>query len=198
LNHGNVFSTPTGFSVIRNNYTLSLNKDYQSLCSSYKENIRRNIKKAQQIGCTLKKDIPVADVVALSKPAMQQISNLKEEDYRHFESLYQLLRQQNKAITYGVYSPDNELVASCVYFFSHKRAYYILVGNHQNGKTMGASHYLIDRFIVDHANQDLLLDFEGSDIRNLAFFYSSFGAEVEIYPFLKINHLPFWMQWLKR
>lgn len=198
LNHGNIFSERTGFPIIRNNYILSLNKDYQSLYSSYKENIRRNIKKSQQIGCTVKKDIPVADVVALSKPAMQQLSNMKEDDYKNFESLYQLLRQQNKAITYGVYSPNNELAASCVYFFSHKRAYYILVGNHPNGKTMGASHYLIDRFIFDHANQDLLLDFEGSDIRNLAFFYSSFGADVEIYPFLKINRLPFWVRWMKQ
>lgn len=198
LNHGNVLSTPMGFSMIRNNYTLSLNKDYQSLYSSYKENIRRNIKKAQQIVCTVKKDIPVTDVIALSKPAMQQLSNVKEHDYKNFESLYQLLRQQNKAITYGVYAPNNKLVASCVYFFSHKRAYYILVGNHPNGKTLGASHYLIDRFIFDHANQDLWLDFEGSDIRNLAFFYSSFGADVEIYTFLKINRLPFWMKWVKK
>ena len=198
LNHGNIFSAPTGFSIIRNNYKLSLNKDYQLLHSSYKENIRRNIKKAEQIGCIVKKGIPVADVIALSKPAMQQLSNVKEEDYKNFESLYHLLHQQNKAIAYGIYSPNNELVASCVYFFSHNRAYYILVGNHPNGKTMGASHYLIDRFIYDHANQNLLLDFEGSDIRNLAYFYSSFGADLEIYPFLKINHLPFWMKWLKK
>jgi len=198
LNHGNIFSVPTNFSIVRNNYTLSLNKEYPSLHSSYKENIRRNIKKAEQIGCIVKKDIPVADVIALSKPAMQQLSNVKEEDYKNLERLYHLLHAQNKAITYGVYSPNNELVASCVYFFSHERAYYILVGNNPNGKTMGASHYLIDRFIYDHANQNVLLDFEGSDIRNLAFFYSSFGASLETYPFLKINRLPFWVKWLKK
>jgi hypothetical protein len=198
LNHGNIFSVPTGFSIHRNNYTLSLNKDYSSLHSSYKENIRRNIKKAQQVGCTVKKNIPVADVIDLSKPAMQQLTNVKDEDYKNFESLYQLLYKKNKAITYGVYSPDNELVASCVYFFSHDRAYYILVGNHPNGKTIGASHFLIDSFIKDHANQNMLLDFEGSDIRNLALFYSSFGADFEIYPFLKINNLPFWMKLAKK
>ncbi len=198
LNYGNIFSTPTGFPIIRNNYTLSLYKDYQSLYASYRETIRRNIKKAQQIGCTLKKDIPVADVVALSKPAMQQLSSVKEIDYKNFERLYEILHRQNNATTYGVYSPNNELVASCVYFFSHNRAYYILVGNHPNGKTMGTSHYLIDRFIFDYANQDLILDFEGSDIRNLAFFYSSFGADIEIYPYLKINRLPFWIKWLKK
>jgi hypothetical protein len=198
LNYGNVFSVPTGFSILKNNYTLSLNKDYPSLQSSYKENIRRNVKKAQQLGCTIKKDIPVADIITLSKPAMQQLTNVKNEDYKNFENLYQLLYQQNKGITYGVYSPNKELVASCVYFFSHDRAYYILVGNHPNGKTTGASHYLIDSFIKEYSNQNLILDFEGSDIRNLAFFYSSFGAVLEVYPFLKINNLPFWMKWMKK
>ncbi|HRG24810.1 MAG TPA: hypothetical protein PLL23_10470, partial [Chitinophagaceae bacterium] len=70
--------------------------------------------------------------------------------------------------------------------------------NHPNGKTIGASHALIDAFIADYAGQDLLLDFEGSDIRNLAFFYSSFGAIQEIYPALKINRLPFYLKWLKK
>jgi hypothetical protein len=72
------------------------------------------------------------------------------------------------------------------------------VGNHPNGRTLGASHALIDAFIEDHAAQDLLLDFEGSDIRNLAFFYSSFGAVEEKYAAIKLNRLPWWMKWMKR
>jgi hypothetical protein len=198
LNHGNVFSAPTGFLSARNNYILPLNKSYPELASSYRENIRRNVRKAEQLGCIIKKNIPVTDVIGLSKPSMQRLTNVKEEDYENFEKLFHFLYPQNKAITYGVYSPNNELVASCVYFFSHHRAYYILVGNHPNGKTMGASHYLIDSFIKDYSNQDLILDFEGSDIRNLAFFYSSFGASQEIFPFLTINNLPFWVKWMKK
>jgi hypothetical protein len=197
LNPGNIFSVPTGFNMLRNNYTLSLNKNYDSVYSSYNDNIKRNIKKAQQYGCTIKKNIPVADVIDLSKPSLQKQTNTTDEDYKNFEKIFNFLYQQNKAITYGVYSNTNELIASCVYFFSHNRAYYILVGNHPNGKTLGASHYLIDRFIYDHAGQNLILDFEGSDIRNLAFFYGSFGAQPEVYPFLKINRLPFWAKWMK-
>ena len=102
------------------------------------------------------------------------------------------------AVTYGILSAQNELVASCVFFFSHKRAYYILVGNHPNGKTIGASHALIDAFIKDHAGKNILLDFEGSDIRNLAFFYSSFGAVEEKYAALQLNRLPFYLKWLKK
>ena len=69
-----------------------------------------------------------------------------------------------------------------------------MVGNHPDGKTIGASHALIDAFIKDHADQNLILDFEGSDIRNLAFFYEGFGATNEIYPALKINKLPWYIK----
>ncbi|HET7896231.1 MAG TPA: hypothetical protein VFL47_01130, partial [Flavisolibacter sp.] len=92
----------------------------------------------------------------------------------------------------------DELLASAVFLFSHNRAYYVLVGNHPNGRTLGASHALVDAFIRDHAGMNLLLDFEGSDLRNLAFFYSSFGARQESYQAIKLNRLPWWIRWMKK
>jgi hypothetical protein len=72
-----------------------------------------------------------------------------------------------------------------------------LVGNHPESRNSGASHFLIDAFIRDHAGRDMLLDFEGSDLKNLAYFYSSFGATHSPYPALKINRLPFFLRWMK-
>ena len=196
LNAGNTLSFSTGVSM-RSNYILDLNKSYEELYNVYRDNIKRNIKKSVQLGCRYETNINVDEVIALSKEQMQKVSNVSIGDYKNFKSLYQLLHQKGKAITTAIYSPENNLLASAVYFFSHNRAYYIMVGNHPNGKTLGASHYLIDRFIHEHANQNLLLDFEGSDIRNLAFFYSSFGASVETYPALCINKLPWWIKLFK-
>lgn len=195
LNKGNPM-TETGANM-RTNYVLSLNKPYESLYSNYRENIQRNIKKSQQLKCIYKTGVPVEEVIELSRQQMQKISNLGEEDYKNFKRVYGELYAKEQAQSCGVYSNAGQLIASCVYFFSHKRAYYILVGNHPDGRTLGASHYLIDRFIYEHAGQDLLLDFEGSDIRNLAFFYSSFGADVESYPSLQINKLPWWAKFFK-
>ena len=111
--------------------------------------------------------------------------------------MYHLLYQKKQATTYGIYRND-QLLASAAFFFSHGRAYYILVGNHPDGKTIGASHALIDAFIKDHAGQNLMLDFEGSDVPNLAFFYSSFGAVEEKYTGIKLNRLPAIIKWLKQ
>lgn len=202
LNYGNNFSQLRGVARLHNNYVLSLHEPYEKLSKQYRENIKRNIKKAQQLGNRYATDIEVSAVVALARPQLDHIVKLTTSDYDNFIRLYQVLKQQGRAMACGVYTQSNELVASCVYFFSaharSKRAYYILVGNHPNGRTLGASHYLIDRFIHDQAGQDLLLDFEGSDVRNLAFFYESFGAQTELYPALWMNRLPWYLQWMKR
>jgi hypothetical protein len=197
LNHKNHLSSFSESFSIRNNYILDMSASYDQLYAGYRENTRRNIKKSQQLGARYETDVPVAAIIGLSKEQMQTVWALREVDYVHFEQLYNVLRKRNQAIACGIYLRD-ELVASAVYFFSHNRAYYILVGNHPNGKTIGASHYLIDRFIYDHAGKDLILDFEGSDIRNLAFFYSSFGATLETYPAIRINNLPWWVNLLRK
>lgn len=94
LNAGNIFSYPSGFSLIRNNYTLALNKSYDELYKNYRENTRRNIKRAQQVGVHYQKDISITDVIDLSKQKMQTLSRIKDSDYTQFEKLYHLLKKK--------------------------------------------------------------------------------------------------------
>jgi lipid II:glycine glycyltransferase (peptidoglycan interpeptide bridge formation enzyme) len=176
---------------------LSLQADYSILEKQYRENIRRNIRKAKNYGCTIVTNVTVEDIIRLAKTQHQQ-SNTQDEAFERFKRLHAFLQSKGMVKNYGVLSAEGEILASAVFIFSHQRAYYILVGNHPNGRTLGASHALIDAFIHDHAGTTLTLDFEGSDIRNLAFFYSSFGAFEEYYPAFRLNRLPFWMKWLKK
>lgn len=198
LNNQNEFDL-TGYKLYpRSNYVLDLNKSYDELYNNYRENIQRNIKKALQAGCMVQQDFDAEKVIELAMKQMKTHSTDSADNIDRFRKLYQYLHNRKMAITYGILTSKNELLASCIFFFSHSRAYYILVGNHPSGKTIGSSHALIDAFIKDHAGKDLLLDFEGSDIPNLAFFYSSFGAVEEKFAGIKLNRLPFYLKWLKK
>jgi hypothetical protein len=193
LNAANTYNL-TGFKR-RKNYILNLGMPYEMLVHQYNDNGKRNVKKALGFGCRVVTDIAFNEVLAL---AQQQVKGKAEKkDYLHLSALYEKLHNQLQARTYGVYLKQ-ELLASCVFFFSHKRAYYILVGNHPNGRKFGASHLLIDNFIKEYAGQPIVLDFEGSDMHNIAFFYSSFGAKVEPYPAFRYNRLPAILRWLKK
>lgn len=190
LNRANLFHLPDFPMYERSNYILSLNETYEKLAGRYATSHIRNIKRAKQSGNVVKKNIPIKDVIRLAKEQAENFSSIEEDNFLDFANLYGLLMKKGQAMTYGVYSSQNLLMASCAYFFSHKRAFYILVGNHPNGKTSGASHLMIDHFIKEHAGKDITLDFEGSNISSLAFFYKSFGASLEKYPGIKMNRLP--------
>ena len=197
LNSGNIFSIPSGFSILRSNYILTLTKPYDELYKAYRDNHKRNLNKAFQLGCSIKKEIAVDEIIQLNKEQLQHIDGTKPEDYPNFKKLYEFLKGRGQAKTYAIIDLNNKVLASAVFFFSHNRAYYIMVGNHPDGKTIGASHAWIDAFIKDYTGQNLILDFEGSDIRNLAFFYKGFGATEEIYPAIRINKLPWYLKWMK-
>ena len=190
LNAGNYFELPAFKLYERANYVLPLQNNYQQLFQQFRNNIKRNIVKAKNLQLLVQKNIPVDNVIELAKEQSTSFSSVSDKDYENFKKLYHYFYTNKQAATYGVFTPQNQLVASCVFFFSHKRAYYILAGNHPNGKTLGASHALIAAFIEEYAAQYMLLDFEGSDISSLAFFYSSFGAVTEKYVGLKNNKLP--------
>ncbi|MGN6802103.1 MAG: hypothetical protein ACTHJN_09365 [Ginsengibacter sp.] len=189
LNRQNLFSIPEFPMYERSNFILRLSSDYESIKSKYASSTSRNIKRSITFGNEIRKGIPIADVIELSKEQARNFSTIDEKTYLNFSKIFNFLKEKNLAITYGVYSPQKKLVASCAYFFSHNRAYYILVGNHPDGKTSGASHIMIDAFIQDYADKNLILDFEGSNIPSLAFFYKSFGAELEKYPGIRMNKL---------
>lgn len=197
LNHQNLFSIEEFPFTRRINYVLSLEQSYEVISDSYRENLKRNIKKAEKGKLIVKHEIELDEILALAKETMHRVSSITDEQLNRFKKVFAAAEVKQRAETIGIYSITNELVASAAFLYSHNRWYYILVGNHPNGKTSGASHYLIDRFILKHAGTPALLDFEGSDIRNLAFFYSSYGAAEEQYPALRMNRLPKLLKWMK-
>ena len=197
LNRQNCFELKDFNLYHRMNYVLDLDKPYELIYQSYRENIQRNIRKSQELGNRVQKNFEAEKVIAIALKQMKTYIKEADGNAEKFRNIYKILHSRQQAITYGIVSPQQELLSSCVFFFSHNRAFYILVGNQPGSKTTGASHALIDAFIKDHSGKKMLLDFEGSDIPNLAFFYSSFGAAEEKYAAVKLNRLPFYMKWLK-
>jgi len=198
FNHGNFFELSDFDLYQKMNYVLPLNESYDKISAGYGHNVKRTAKRSEQLNETVQKNIDISEVIAIAKDQLQTLTKLSAEDFERFKNLYEVLYKKQMATSYGIYTAAGQLIASGVFFFSHKRAYYILAGNHPNGRTSGASHALIDAFIKDHAAQDLLLDFEGSDISSLAFFYSNFGGKEEKYSAIRLNRLPGYLKWMKK
>ena len=90
FNHGNFFKLKDFDLYARMNYVLNLNNSYQTLYHAYRDNIKRNIKKAEQLNLIINKDIAIADVIALAKEQATGFSEVNETDFNNFEKLYGL------------------------------------------------------------------------------------------------------------
>ena len=197
LNKGNLFKQ-AGFTIYpRTNHILNLNHSYNFLFNNYRNSYRQILNKADRNKLELRKNIPINYPVELVKKKLKNVAAIREVDYENFIRLYNSCERNSNAKNYAVYV-NGELMASGVFLFSHQRAYYILAGNNPNGRAIGASHMILDAFIKDHAGKNLVLDFEGSNVKNIAFFFKGFGAAEETYPGLKYNALPWYIRWLKK
>ena len=169
----------------RMNFLLPLDKPYDVLKGGYDANTRRNLVKGAELSYV--NDVTVEEVIKLD-------GQCDQETKERFLKLSTHLEKKIRAVR----DAQGNLLASAVFLFSHQTAYYLLVGNHPEGRKQGASHRLIDGFIGEHAGQELTLDFEGSDIPGVARFYKGFGAKADPYTAIRLNRLPAPLKWLKR
>ncbi len=194
LNLVNDLSLFSSDAVKRKNHVLYLLAPYEALRKKFRASYRSLL---NQAGNHIRKEASIKDIIKLAA-GKKHIDGTNAEDYARFQNMFIHLEKKGMALCYGNYSPKNELLAAAVFFISSNRIYYMLGWNSEEGRNRGASHQLIDAVIREYAGKDYWLDFEGSDIPGIAFFFEGFGAQPEDYYYLRENRLPWWCAWIKK
>jgi hypothetical protein len=193
LNLVNDLTSVSSSVVKRKNHVLHLLPSYEALRKKYRPSYRNML---NQQGNLVIKEGKIDRIIQLAS-AKQSIQGTNADDYARFERLYLMLSKKGKAFSFFCHGPNMDILAAAVFFLSQNRIYYMLSWNNEEGRNRGASHHLIDAVINDYAGKDYWLDFEGSDIPGIAFFFEGFGATPEAYYFLRKNKLPWWCRWMK-
>ncbi len=182
---------------INNNYTLSLFKSYSELRKNYSEshckNLRRSIKNNLKFNKTL-------DYQTISSFIVEELKdhdkNIKASAETLLGKLASILHENCTSEVYEVMYEDTR-VAAGIFISYNKHIVCQFIANEQ-GKKMKALFYLLDQYIILHANQNSILDFSGSNIESIAYFFSGFGATVSHYPSFKSNNLPWYLKLVKK
>lgn len=180
----------------RQNYLLSLQQSYEEISAKYSKNTRRNLAKAMQQNLHLMTGIRLEEYMEFK--TLNPVPGVKKETVQNLKSLIAYGQFKGTGEIYGVYSSQNELCAAAYLCRWKERVVFLNAASNEKGKDMGAMALLINRFIEENAESQLVLDFEGSVIPGVARFYAGFGATPETYFQLKFNRLPLPLKWFKR
>jgi len=197
LNTQNTFELQ-GFGIKKNaNMELSLDASYESLHKEFSEDTKRNIKKSSKYNIRLQKGIQPGEIISIfRKNTGKKISNLTDKNYKVLLQLIHTCVQKGYGETWGAYS-ENTLCAGVVWLIKDGRSIFLFSATDEQAKKMGAMYFLINTFIQEHAQQKIVLDFEGSNLPGLARFYKGFGSEEYVYLQIRKNNLPKLVRWIK-
>ncbi len=181
LNYFN--STKKNIIQTNTNYELLLNQTYQDLYKQYKTNTKRNIRKAKnnRISIDIEYTLEANDIKFIQEHS--KIS-LEKERLIQFNNLIINAEKNNSLEIYK--ARQNKTLKSIVIFIKNKtRAIYLMAVSNTEGQVLKTNFLLIDTFIKNNSENNIILDFEGSNISGIARFYIGFGAYKTTYSVIK-------------
>jgi hypothetical protein len=165
------------------NIVLDLSSTYEQISAGYNRNVRSNLRKFDRSDASIERrtgyDEWAVSAFRLSKG--MDIPELDEAFYQQVEKIYKAFEERGEAFTYTAHL-DDEKVAQLMLLEVNNRSLLFFTFAGDSARTIGAMHALINQAIQERAGQQgHVLDFEGSDNDNLAYFYQSFGGNEHVY-----------------
>lgn len=169
----------------RKNFELYLGDSYEIIRNQFSKNLIRNIKKANKNQLKVVEDVEV-DVFMKMKVANKK-HKIKNKNLRKIDTLIVETNRRKYGCLYGVLY-KSEIIATAFITKNNGRMTHLFSASTLLGKQLGAISYLFDDLIKKNCGENIIFDFEGGSIPNIARFNKSFGAKnVGYFTFLKSN-----------
>lgn len=139
------------------------------------KNTKRNLNKAIKAELVVK---PITIDEFVNNFEAETAKHIRGYKSKHIKYLRTLLEASNRGGILEIFGAfnDKNLLAGSVFLKTDSNALYLAAFVTEDGKKMGASHYIVDDFIGNNAHL-IELDFGGSNVESVARFYRGFGAE---------------------
>jgi hypothetical protein len=180
-------------------HELDLIDSIDNLRKNYSENTLRNISKAKKAALSIDYKMDPDEVITMFKKnrgtAFKQIG---KGDYLMLKRIMNRCLANKSGICWGVRTAEQKLCAGAFFVQTNNKVVFLFSATDLIAKKSGAMSFLIDHFIEQNAQRNLTFDFEGSNDKNLARFYKSFGSAVCQYKHVRSNRLAFPFSLLKK
>lgn len=167
---------------------INLNATYEEISKNFIKQHRRHIRKSYDNNLKIRHENYFEHIIENRKKIVEK-KNLKQFSDVHFVKLSRLLEYGLKkkiAKIYNVYSSEGILCAS-MYFINVGKTVITFSSVDELGRKLNAKYFIIDNFIKENCQKDLILDFAGSSIKSIAYFNEGFGAATREYTQFRKN-----------
>lgn len=180
------------------NYILNLSPTYLQLNENYSKPLKGYLKKASSLGLTYDESNISEAIDAYKGMYHNRFDKIVEADYSHFKQLCIHLAQQELCFAKKVSNKEGNIVAYGLFLKDNRRIYNLMPTTFPLGRKLFAMHYLLDCLIKEYSEQDIFLDFEGSDLAGVKQFYEHFGGVNEGYYHWHFNQLAWPLRLFKK
>lgn len=180
----------------RRNFFLHLNQSYEVLYKNYSRLAKRKLALATDHGLKVHRHIDPQIIIQFYQKHYEENKRIiPGEVYNNLNNLFKLLPTEN----YQAYlvKNKNEIVAFYLVLIDKRNVYSLIGGSTKEGKQTGAFYMATDAAITEFSNSDKIFRFEGSDKKGIAFFNSQFGSFETEYLRIKMNNLPWPLNYFK-
>lgn len=183
----------------KNNFVIDLNQSYESIFNNYKTDLKQNLKKAAKANFVYNQSNNADKTIDLYQNFYaNRMQKMSSQDFNNFKKVCHFFQADGNCIIRQVLNTKNELMAVALLLKHNNRIYNLANSTTALGRKSEANHFLLDRIVNEFANQNIIFDFEGSDLPGVKAFYEKFGAVNQPYFHWHFNHLPWWIKWAKK
>jgi hypothetical protein len=173
--------------AIRNqNFILPLTSNYKNIAQFYNSHTNRNLKKSTQLSY---------QKVAHADEIIQIFKSKQSEKYAVKPAFFDVLNRviQIKELQFSFYHAihNKTICGGTIWLIFNKRHLLLMFAQNELGRQQSSTYFLIDQYIKENAESDVLIDFEGSNHEGIANMLKGFGAEPEYYYTLKFGFFSF-------
>lgn len=200
LNFENAFALEKIPYTEKNNFVLNLNDTYPNIYKSYHSDLVKNLVKANKKQLLYSEELPIENAIQLFKINYEdRFPEYDNNDFLQFQKACLRFATLEKSITRTIFSESKkEILATAVLLKSNKRIYLIMNVTNPQGRLVAANHFLIDQIIQEFSEEEIEFDFEGSERKGIQTFYENFHPKNQPYYHVRINHLPFLLNLIRK
>ena len=184
--------------IQHNNYILLLSSKYKILREFYLSHLEKNLHKSKKFSLIYEEGDVSETITMFRQLYSEKVKQITPVQYSNFEALCRLKKQENNLVLRRIKSTNDEVLACVLLMKDECRYYNLIMCLTQTGRQQAAGSFLYDELIKELSHSGMMLDFEGSDLEGVEFFYKGFGAVNQPYCSIHVNNLGFPLSLLKR